>query len=197
KVRFAGRDRPGYLVERVEEPEHSGKLAALRTVVSEEPVLTPAVLELARRIAGEQAGTVMDVLRLAIPPRHARAEKALPADPPEEGPPPSPARVPSVWSGYRAGAAWWSRVAKGESPRAAWLAAPSRPPEEDWPRALAEAGRAALASGRGSVLVVPDQRDVARVDAELTRVLGAGRHVSLTAGQGPQARYTAWLKVLR
>ena len=198
KVRFAGRDRSGYLIERVAEPEHSGTLAGLRTVVSEEPVLTPAVLELARRIAAEQAGTVMDVLRLAIPPRHARAERALPTAPPEEvGPPPSPTGVPTVWTGYRAGAACWSRVAKGESPRAAWLAAPSRPPEEDWPRALAEASRAALASGRGSVLVVPDQRDVARVDAALTDVLGPGRHVRLTADQGPQARYTAWLKVLR
>jgi primosomal protein N' (replication factor Y) (superfamily II helicase) len=28
-------------------------------------------------------------------------------------------------------------------------------------------------------------------------LLGAGQHVRLTAGQGPQARYTAWLKVLR
>jgi primosomal protein N' (replication factor Y) len=47
------------------------------------------------------------------------------------------------------------------------------------------------------VLVVPDHRDVVRVDAALTSILGTGRHVRLTADQGPQARYTAWLKVLR
>ncbi|GMA39892.1 hypothetical protein GCM10025883_19370 [Mobilicoccus caccae] len=47
------------------------------------------------------------------------------------------------------------------------------------------------------VLVVPDHRDVARVDAALLAVLGKGRHVRLTADQGPQARYTAWLSVLR
>ncbi len=44
---------------------------------------------------------------------------------------------------------------------------------------------------------MPDHRDVARVDAALTAALGPGRHVRLTADQGPQARYTAWLKVLR
>jgi primosomal protein N' (replication factor Y) len=45
--------------------------------------------------------------------------------------------------------------------------------------------------------VVPDHRDVVRVDAALTEALGPGRHVRLTSDQGPQARYTAWLKVLR
>ena len=202
KVRFAGRDLAGYVVERSDVAEHTGRLAPIRTVVSPEQVLTPQVLELARRVSRHQAGTVMDVLRLAIPPRHARAEKALPLEPPadprdEGGIPPSPAGVPGVWAGYRAGAAWWSRVAAGESPRAAWLAAPSRPTETDWPRALAEAARAALLSDRGAVLVVPDQRDVARVDSALTEVLGRDQHVRLTADQGPQARYTAWLKVLR
>ncbi len=207
KVRFAGRDRPGYVIERSDVAEHTGRLAPIRTVVSPEPVLTPQVLELAQRLAARQAATTGDVLRLAIPPRHARAEKALPTDAPASGPeesggdhegeePPSPA-VPEVWSGYRAGAAWWSRVAAGESPRAAWLAAPSRPGPSDWPVALAEAARGALASGRGSVIVLPDQRDVERVDAALTEVLGPDRHVRLTADQGPQARYTAWLKVLR
>ena len=47
------------------------------------------------------------------------------------------------------------------------------------------------------MLVVPDHRDVDRVDAALKALLGAGQHVRLTAGQGPQARYTAWLKLLR
>lgn len=235
KVRFAGQDRPGYLVERRVEAVHEGRLAPLRTVVSDEPVLTPHVLQTARRVAAEQAGTVQDVLRLAIPPRHARAERALPREPAtevgeteesvvateaetaevrgaEESAAAAQAKeseaaersatvgddpVPPVWQDYRAGAAWWRRVRAGESPRAAWLAAPSRPPERDWPRALAEAARAAEESGRGAVIVVPDLRDVSRVDAALTEVLGADRHVRLTADQGPQARYTAWLKALR
>ena len=54
-----------------------------------------------------------------------------------------------------------------------------------------------LAAGAERCVVVPDHRDVDRLDAALTAVLGTGRHVRLTADQGPQARYTAWLKVLR
>ena len=122
KARFAGRDLAGYVVERSDVAEHTGRLAPIRTVVSSEQVLTPQVLELARRVSRHQAGTVMDVLRLAIPPRHARAEKALPVEPPAladdesatDGPaadqqvegedPPSPVPAPEVWAGYRAGA---------------------------------------------------------------------------------------------
>ena len=88
-------------------------------------------------------------------------------------------------------------MAAGEAPAAAWLALPGQAPDHDWPRALAVAAHTALAAGRGALLVVPDHRDVDRVDAELTTVLGKGRHVRLTADQGPQARYTAWLTVRR
>src|SRR5699024_11979194 len=52
-----------------------GKLAPLRRVVSPEKVLTPELLSLAREVATYYAGTLADVLRLAIPPRHARVEK--------------------------------------------------------------------------------------------------------------------------
>jgi len=62
---------------------------------------------------------------------------------------------------------------------------------------MAVAAATSLAAGRGALIVVPDHRDVDRVDAALASLLGPGRHVRLTAGQGPQARYTAWLKVLR
>jgi primosomal protein N' (replication factor Y) len=62
---------------------------------------------------------------------------------------------------------------------------------------MAVAAATCLAAGRGALIVVPDHRDVDRLDAALTGLLGSGRHVRLTAGQGPQARYTAWLKVLR
>ena len=47
------------------------------------------------------------------------------------------------------------------------------------------------------MLCVPDQRDVARLDAALTAVLGAGHHVVLTAGAGPARRYREFLAVSR
>jgi primosomal protein N' (replication factor Y) len=195
KVRFAGRDLDGFVVARRERPEHDGRLTPLRRVVSPEPVLTPEVLALCRAVASRYAGTLSDVLRLAVPRRHATAERNLPPAP--EAPPPLAALDAGAWAAYPAGPAWLRRVAAGESPSAAWTALPGRRGDGDWPAALAVAAATALASGRGSILVVPDHRDVDRLDAALTGLLGKGRHVRLTADQGPQARYTAWLKVLR
>ncbi|SDP04836.1 replication restart DNA helicase PriA [Pedococcus dokdonensis] len=197
KVRFAGQDLDGFVVARQSEADHRGRLAPIRRVVSPEPVLTPTLLQVATEVAASCAGTLGDVLRLAVPPRHAAAEKALALQPPTPDPLPTPASPGPAWSRYAAGPAYLARLAAGDSPAASWLALPPTEPEGDWPAALAAAAAATLAGGRGSVLVVPDHRDVARVDAALTEALGPGRHVRLTADQGPQARYTAWLKVLR
>ncbi|HET6967151.1 MAG TPA: primosome assembly protein PriA, partial [Ornithinibacter sp.] len=92
KVRFAGQDLDGFVLERRAEAEHVGRLSPLRKVVSAEPVLTPAVLALSRTVADRYAGSLGDVLRLAVPPRHATAEKALAPEPPQ--PPVLPERVP-------------------------------------------------------------------------------------------------------
>ena len=195
RVRFAGRDVDGFVVERLAHGVHPGPLSPLRRVVSPEPVLTPQVLAVCRATAQRYAGVLGDVLRLAIPPRHAAAERALAASPPHVEALAEP--TPGPWTAYPAGPSFLRHLAAGEAPRAAWVALPSQPPERDWPQALAVAAATAVASGRGALLVLPDHRDVARVDDALTAVLGRGRHVRLTADQGPQARYTAWLKVLR
>src|SRR5829696_151301 len=75
KVRFAGQDVDGFVVERVSASEHDGRLAPLRRAVGAEPVLMPAIAELCGRIAERYAGVSSDVRRLAVPPRHATAEK--------------------------------------------------------------------------------------------------------------------------
>ena len=197
RVRFAGRDLDAFVVERRAAPKHLGRLTEIRRVVSAEPVLTPEVLAAARTVADNAGGVLGDVLRLAIPKRHAAAERALAIEAPDTGPDRIDALELRPWAAYPAGEAFLRRVSRGEAPAAAWLALPGRPPETDWPIALASAAAAAHAAGRGALLVVPDARDVQRVDAALVQLLGRRRHVMLTADQGPQARYTAWLKVLR
>src|SRR5204863_529533 len=137
------------------------------------------------------AGTLADVLRLAVPPRHARAEAS--AWPPVGGPPdPRP-----HWDRYPAGDAYLRALADGRAPRAVWTALPG----EDWPDRLAEAAAAVSSGGhsgaRGAVLIVPDARDLDRLDAALTRALGTGRHVTLSAALGPQERYRRFLAVSR
>ena len=58
KVRFAGQDLDGFVLERRADAEHLGRLSPLRRVVSPEPVLTPQVLTTARAVADRYAGVV-------------------------------------------------------------------------------------------------------------------------------------------
>ncbi|MEU6355060.1 primosomal protein N' [Streptomyces sp. NPDC047072] len=179
----------GFLVERVAESDYSGPLAALAQVVSPERVLSEELLGLARAVADRYAGSLADVLQLAVPPRSARAEQR---PSPEPLPPPGAPEVGS-WGRYERGGAFLESLASGGAPRAVWNALPG----PEWSEELARAVVATLASGRGALVVVPDGRAVARVDAALTSLLGVGRHAVLTADAGPEKRYREWLAVRR
>ncbi|MER5755729.1 primosomal protein N' [Streptomyces sp. NPDC002088] len=179
----------GFLVERRAESDYSGPLAALAQVVSPEPVLSEELLGLARAVADRYAGSLADVLQLAVPPRSARAEQR-----PSPAPlPPPGAPEAGSWARYERGAAFLEALASGESPRAVWNALPG----PEWSEELARAVAATLASGRGALVVVPDGRAASRVDAALTALLGEGRHALLTADAGPEKRYREWLAVRR
>ncbi|MFE7808804.1 primosomal protein N' [Streptomyces sp. NPDC057430] len=187
--REGGRLIDGFLVERRAESDYKGALAALADVVSPEPVLDAELLGLARAVADRYAGSLADVLQLAIPPRSARAEgKASP----EPLPPPAAPEAGS-WARYERGPAFLDALARGGAPRAVWNALPG----PYWAEELARAVGATLASGRGALVVVPDGRAAARVDAALTALLGPGRHALLTAETGPEKRYAQWLAVRR
>jgi primosomal protein N' (replication factor Y) (superfamily II helicase) len=189
RVRFAGQQVDGFLLERVAESEFTGKLGFLTKVVSPEPVLAPEIATLARAVADRYAGIMIDVLRLAIPPRHAKVEAE---------PPPPAAPVPDVpeaggWRRYPRGPAFLDAVRAGRPAHAVWQALPG----EDWPARLAELAVTAAAGARSAVLVVPDYRDVARVHAACVALAGADAAVVLSADAGPAKRYRAWLSVLR
>ena len=193
KVRFAGQEVGGYLLERGAESDHPGRLTPLRRVVSAEPVLSPAVAALTGDLASRYAGSRSDVLRLAVPPRHAATERA---EPPAAAVPPAydDAAAAAAWSEHPQAEAYLRRLAAGESPRAVW----GTPPGADWPVLLAHAAAATYAgSGRGVLLCVPDAKDVARVDAALTACSGPDQHVTLTAQPGPARRYREFLAVSR
>jgi primosomal protein N' (replication factor Y) len=189
RVRFSGREVGGYVVERRPDAEHPGRLMPIRRVVSDEVVLPPDLLALGREVARRWAGTLPDVLRLAVPPRNATAEKSA-----GRAAPPTPERpAPGGWTLYPAGPAFLDRLAAGDPVRAAWTALPG----PDWPESIARAVATSASSGRGVLVVVPDHRDVDRVDRAVRELLGPDQHVRLTADQGPAARYAAWLKVRR
>jgi primosomal protein N' (replication factor Y) len=191
KVRFAGQDVDGFCVERAAESDHPGRLMPLRRAGSAEPVLAPEIARLSELVAARYAGTRSDVLRLAVPPRHATVEKqpSAPAEPVS----PDPEAAAGCWAPYAGGPELVEALAAGRSPRTVWTALPGT----DWTLPLAQAASATAASGRGALLCVPDHRDVGRLDASLRAVLGEGRHVVLTADLGPAERYRSFLAVAR
>ena len=198
RVRFAGQLVDGYLLERTQTSEHQGKLARLERVTSPEPVLTPEIFDLARVVADRYAGTLADVLRLAIPPRHAAAERETPRQRrPQARPGAEAGRSPGSWGRYPAGPAFLAGLAEGRPVRAAWSALPG----PEWPAEIAIAAATTAAAGRGVVIVVPDARDLSRVDTALTDVARGQQaqwdHVCLSADLGPAERYRRWLAVRR
>jgi primosomal protein N' (replication factor Y) len=189
RVRFAGRLVDGWLLDRVERSDHPGRLGWIDRVVSAEPVLSPQVAALARAVADRCAGTMSDVLRLAVPPRHARTE----AEPGVVAAPP-PLRSPADgWRAYPRGSAFLDALHQGRAAHACWQALPG----EDWPARLAEAAVAVAATGRGALLVLPDHRDTARVHAAIAALAGPAAVVTLAAESGPAQRYRRWLAVRR
>src|SRR5664279_3072519 len=74
RVRFAGQLVDAYVLERRADTEHVGTLTYLERAVGSEPVLTAETAALFRAVAERWGGNFVDVVRLGVPPRHARAE---------------------------------------------------------------------------------------------------------------------------
>lgn len=190
RVRFNGRLVDAYILERRSDTDHTGKLGWLDRVVSPEPVLTPEVRRLVDAVAARYAGTRADVLRLAVPPRHAKVEKQTPDNP--EPVAAAPVDI-TAWARYGRGEQFLTAVGEGRAARAVWQALP----DDDWAQRLTEAAAVAVNAGLGVLAVVPDQRDVDTLYAAATTQLAEPQVVALSAGLGPSARYRRWLAVLR
>ncbi|WP_255768943.1 primosomal protein N' [Pseudarthrobacter sulfonivorans] len=215
KVRFNGQELGGFIIERIAESDAGHTLVPLHKVISPVAVLTPAVRDLVNAVAARYAGTVSDVLRVAVPPRMARLEKDFLAEAAAEaGPRPEPetagtvagaptgdpAVVPGApgeggWAGYRNGPAFVRHLQEGGSPRAVFSPLQGYGPAA-WPQLIAAAVAAVRASGRGAVVVVPDYRDLNQLEAALLEVLPADDVARLTADDGPTPRYRNFLRLL-
>ena len=168
KVRFAGQLVDGWLLERVARSDHDGRLAYLERVVSPEPVLTAEMARLARAVADRYAGSLADVLRLAVPPRHAPGRAAgagrrgpVAVDPRRAAPDRGRVATPT-----RPGAAFLRALRRRHAPRGRsgrrCRARTGRPGSPRRPRPRCRPAGAVVA-------VVPDARDLDRLDAALPR----------------------------
>lgn len=191
--RAAGRIAEGYLVELVNSVEYTGALSPIESVVSTVPVMSAEVYALARKVADRAAGGVSDVLRIAIPRRQVRVEKAWLAAPT----PTLPEFEPSVVSEYD-GADIDALIASGG--RAAMDAVPHLVKMNGewvghWATTMASVASRALVSG-SVILVVPDYRDQVQLEKALAAILPAERIVRLDARQSNPDRYRAHVACL-
>ncbi len=189
KVQFGTRRRllDGFIVEVTDRAEPGVTLVDIEKVVSPVPVLTPQIWELARAVADRQAGVAADVVRLAVPPRHAREEKAWAhrvdieklANQPELVFP-SEAEIPSrvallVRGGGAAVENRWHPL---------------------WALDIARRARELRALGKRMLVAVPDKRDIAVVAEAVAAVAPTLTVVRLDAGTDVAARYRSFLDVL-
>ena len=184
KVRFAGQLRDGFILERAEPGERAG-LSPLAKVVSPEPVLSEPVTALVRAVADHYAGGFADVVRAAVPPRHAATEKASAPQHPE----PAISDLSGPLPGYAGADGFLEALAAGGRPRAAWTVLPSPGPAGDWAAGFVEAAAATLAVGRGALLLAPDARHLRLLADAATARFGRGSFAVLAADAGPAARY--------
>ncbi|WP_442575624.1 primosomal protein N' [Microbacterium sp. F51-2R] len=201
-LRSAGRVVDGFLVERVLEEPGDRPLSELDAVVSPVEVLTPGLYALARRAADRAAGSASDILRLAIPKRMVRAEKAWLAAPT----PDRPVVADSAWADTALGA--FPGLADGiDEGRRLAVEAPAHlvtvpdaagPPVwvGAWAELLAAAAVRTLAGGRSAILVVPDHRDQAQLETALAGRAPEGAVIRHDARQASPARYASFLRTL-
>ncbi len=193
RVRFAGRLRDGFVIEVVDHSEVAGPLAPLERVSSGEVVLTPEVVTLVRAVADHYAGTFSDVVRLAVPARHAATEAAQPA----VRPAPHAQGLPEVLPGYHGGPEFLAGLGAGRPLRAAWCPLPARSSVGDPLGGVLDAVGATLAAGRGAIVVVPDAGVLSALVARAETTFGRGSIATLSADAGPSVRYRNFLAVAR
>ncbi|MFC6146050.1 primosomal protein N' [Corynebacterium nasicanis] len=191
RIRFAGRLIDAVLLERLAHSEHEGQLRWIDRIISPDVVYPPRTAALIDALADRYAGNRSDLIRAAVPSRHARAEEAdVSATWEELGEVGEPDL--SAWAAYEYGQSFVDAVLAGHTARAAWQIAPG----DSWAAALAALAVKVVLDGGGALLVVPDQRDVDTLEAALRELVGAKQITVLTAAQGPQARYRRFLSVL-
>ncbi|WP_166972073.1 primosomal protein N' family DNA-binding protein [Brevibacterium atlanticum] len=217
RVRFAGRLRDGYLLERVESSDHLGPLATLQRVSGPVQVLGSDLLALCEATARRYGGTLADVLRLAVPPRHARGEKAVlkaekaraeVGDPGAEdtsdvdGPADEDISADGNEPLLERFGQWIADadtdVDHGTAPpprRRALAVTPGITPGLSWIRAGLSAARPHLEAGRGVLWLVPDHRELSVLRAGLTAA-GIAEVGVLSADQSPEQRWQSWLRGL-
>ncbi len=204
----------GWITGLSSESEYQGRLSALSALVSNAPLLAPEIWQLAQAAAERAAGNPSDVLRLAIPTRHAGAEKKffeqqntsicdiktppqaenarveIPAPELVLDPPPAYA-VTEISEQLLAGnkIAFSMSGAMTRLDTGSWV--------ESWALQLAHTAAAVWQLGRSVIVCVPDYRDLSQFEETLQALKIDDAAVRVDAKQSQAKRYTQHLRALQ
>lgn len=207
RVRFSGRLVDAFVIERRSSSEHQGSLRPLERVISPIRVLPEHMWRLVNQLAERAGGTRADVLRAAIPPRHANAEKAglfaggkawedlySPLEPVAELREKARADAEEALSKYRFGPRFLTAlIDESAAPRMSLLAAPG----DDDARLAAQLAAATAWAGKSALVIAPNQRLVARVTRALAAWTSPDQVLEMTAAESSHVRYRRFLSIVR
>jgi primosomal protein N' (replication factor Y) len=179
KVPFGGRRRvDGWVVGLAD--ELPGDARDVIRVVSPIPVFGPAELDLFRWVADRYAGAVVDTLRLAVPPRVAAVEAMVDGPGGVTRPGRGPAGDPLVELARtgRPGAVYWRPL-----------------PGEDRGARVTALVEAALAAGRGAIVVTPEVAAGSAVGDAVRKAFPDA--ADLASDLSDRRRYRAWAELRR
>lgn len=180
-LRSGKRRCDAWVIDVVSESEFGANAADVESIISPVTMIPAKLYTLARAVADRQAGSVVDVLRLAIPSRYVRAEAAYLAQEPQIQP--SPAHVAAADKKYIQHAGGVVQLSTGE-----WV--------PRWAISFVERAAEQLSASLSTVCVVPDFRDI---DYIMKCIAAAGlsdRTVRLDAGISGQERWVNYLRVV-
>lgn len=200
-LRSGGRIVRGFVLETSEHPEYSGRLAVLDSIESTARVLTPEIAELARAVADRQAGTMSDVLRLAIPARSVKLEAQWLAD--EDGARAARVAHPeSVSPNLDTLTAAYGEAAQGlcaGRPENRAVIRVATGMTQGVPRQLvtiADIAAGCLASGKSVLVLLPDFRDLDLALRPLRERVPESRIRLFDGRLKPKPRYEEFLRTL-
>ena len=197
-LRSAGRVADGYIIELTDRVDYPGPLSDLEQVISPIPVLAAEVWTLIRTLADRAAGTASDIVRVAVPKRHSRVEKAYLDAGRTQATPAPVAGPPAAITGYDNTA--WSRLIHQQA-RLALDAIPRVLTDDDgtighWAVTLAQLAAMVLSTGKSVIVALPDYRDQEQFVSALGGVVPAEAIVALDAKQTGPSRYRNFLRCL-
>ncbi len=205
RIRFSGRLVDAMLIERRRHSDHDGSLSPLHRLVSPIQVMPPDMWELVNHLADRSAGLRSDIIRSAIPPRHAASEKAglfgggkdwedlygslVPLDELKTA---ALKAAREAVAAYAHGDRFLQAALDGRAAQAHWATLPGT----DEANSLAAVASSIAWNGGGVLLLAPHQRAVDRLTTALRQWMGSSQILRLTSAETAGTRYRRFMSIV-